>query len=143
VGSYSRAIASGTFATAKGIATTRDDWVCWAIIERLMCDLEVDLAAVTGACGRDAEQRRIDLDQAPAAAFGYFFTMSQERATDLARLCTEVLRNGDEFPPIWQTLLKGHPLVEGIPRQKLDGNRSLLEITLIAGERLVYDGAAR
>lgn len=69
--------------------------------------------------------------------------MSKERANDLARLCTDVVRKGDDFPTIWQTLLKGHPLVEGIPQQKLEGKRSLLEIPLITGERLVYDGDAR
>jgi hypothetical protein len=47
--------------------------------------------------------------------------MWEERANDLARLCTEVVRKGDDFPTVWQTLLKGHPLVEGIPRQRLDG----------------------
>lgn len=74
---------------------------------------------------------------------GHLFGMFRERANDLARLCTDVVRKGDDFPTIWQTLLKGHPLVEGIPRQKLDGNRSILEISLITGERLVYDGDAR
>ena len=69
--------------------------------------------------------------------------MSRERASDLARLCTDVARKGEDFPTVWHTLLKGHPLVEGIPRQKLEGNRSLLEIVLITGECLVYDGDAR
>jgi hypothetical protein len=69
--------------------------------------------------------------------------MWEERANDLARRCTEVVRKGDDFPTVWQTLLKGHPLVEGIPRQRLDGNRSLLEIPLITGERLLFDGDAK
>jgi hypothetical protein len=69
--------------------------------------------------------------------------MWEESAKDLARRCTEVLRKGDDFPTVWQTLLKRHPLVEGIPRQRLDGNRSLLEIRLITGERLVFDGDAK
>jgi oxygen-independent coproporphyrinogen-3 oxidase len=60
VGSYSRTIASGGFATVKGIMTTRDDRMRWAIIERLMCDLEVDLAAVTEASGRDAGGELVD-----------------------------------------------------------------------------------
>lgn len=69
--------------------------------------------------------------------------MWEESAKDLARRCTEALRKGDDFPTVWQTLLKRHPLVEGIPRQRLDGNRSLLEIRLITGERLVFDGDAK
>jgi hypothetical protein len=63
--------------------------------------------------------------------------MSKERATDLARQCTELVRKGNVFPTVWSTLLKGHALVEGIPRQKLEGNRSLLDIPLITGE--VFD----
>ena len=40
-------------------------------------------------------------------------------------------------------MLKGHTLVEGIPRQRLEGKRSLLDIPLITGERLVFDGDAK
>ena len=69
--------------------------------------------------------------------------MSNERANDLAQLCTELVRKGDEFPIIWSTLLKRHPLVNGIPQQRLEGNRALLDIPLITGERLVFDGDAR
>jgi hypothetical protein len=69
--------------------------------------------------------------------------MREERANDLARRCTDVVRKGKDFPTVWQTLLKGHPLVKGIPRQRLDGNRSLLEIPLITGERLLFDGDAK
>jgi hypothetical protein len=39
--------------------------------------------------------------------------MSKERANDLARLCTDVMRKGEDFPTVWQTLLKSNPLVEG------------------------------
>ena len=70
--------------------------------------------------------------------------MSKERANDLAQLCTEMVRKGENFPTIWQTLLKGHALIAGIPQQRLDeGNRALLEIRLITGERLVFDGDAK
>jgi hypothetical protein len=69
--------------------------------------------------------------------------MTMERANDLARLCTDVMRKGDDFPTIWLTLLRWHPLVNGIPQQRLEGNRSLLDIPLITGERLVFDGDAK
>ena len=49
---YRDAIESGVFATARGTVLTRDDRLRRAIIERLMCDMEVDLAAV---CSRYAE----------------------------------------------------------------------------------------
>jgi oxygen-independent coproporphyrinogen-3 oxidase len=42
-GSYSRAIQAGTFATVRGLALSDDDRLRSTIIERLMCDLVVDL----------------------------------------------------------------------------------------------------
>ena len=65
--------------------------------------------------------------------------MSRERAGDLARQCTELVRKGKDFPTVWHTLLKRHALVEGIPRQRFERNRSLLQIPLITGEQLVFD----
>jgi oxygen-independent coproporphyrinogen-3 oxidase len=43
VGAYGRAIDAGQFATVKGLALSDDDRVRARIIERLMCDLAVDL----------------------------------------------------------------------------------------------------
>jgi hypothetical protein len=40
-------------------------------------------------------------------------------------------------------MLKRHPLVDGIPQSKLVGGRAVLEIRLITGERLLFDGDAR
>jgi hypothetical protein len=67
--------------------------------------------------------------------------MSKERANDLARRCTELVRQGKDFPTVWGAVLKSHTLVEGIPR--IEGARSLLEIPLITGEQLVFDGDAK
>ena len=58
-------------------------------------------------------------------------------------MCTELVRQGKDFPTIWATVLKSHTLVEGIPRQRFEGGRSLLEIPLITGERPVFDGDAK
>lgn len=69
--------------------------------------------------------------------------MPTERAIDLAQACTELVRQGKDFPAIWATVLKSHTLVEGIPRQRFEGMRSLLEIPLITGERLIFDGDAK
>jgi hypothetical protein len=69
--------------------------------------------------------------------------MSQERAHDLAQQCTELVRGGNGFPDIWTTMLKRHPLVDGIPQSKMLGGRAVLEIRLITGERLLFDGDAR
>jgi len=53
VGNYSRAIADGKLATAKGIALSADDRLRGHIIERLMCDMAVDLDAAPGEAGVD------------------------------------------------------------------------------------------
>jgi oxygen-independent coproporphyrinogen-3 oxidase len=53
VGNYSRAIAEGKLATAKGIALSDDDRMRGRIIERLMCDMAVDLDAVADEAGFD------------------------------------------------------------------------------------------
>lgn len=44
-GAYSRAVLAGTLPVAKGIAFSREDRLRAAIIERLMCDMAVDLDA--------------------------------------------------------------------------------------------------
>ena len=69
-------------------------------------------------------------------------SMSQEQASDLARSCTDAIRTGVNFPSVWYRLIKRHPLVEGIPRERIEGERSLLDIPLVTGERLVFDKAA-
>lgn len=45
---YSRAVSAGRFATVKGLALSESDRVRGAIIERLMCDLAVDLETFGG-----------------------------------------------------------------------------------------------
>jgi oxygen-independent coproporphyrinogen III oxidase len=53
VGNYSRAIAEGKLATVKGIALSDDDRLRGQIIERLMCDMAVDLDAIADESGFD------------------------------------------------------------------------------------------
>jgi hypothetical protein len=69
--------------------------------------------------------------------------MSGERANDLAWLCTEIVRKGDDLPTVWITVLKGNALVDGMTQSKLEGWRSVLEIPLITGERFVFDSDAK
>jgi oxygen-independent coproporphyrinogen-3 oxidase len=52
---YARAIAAGRLATARGIELTADDKLRAYIIERLLCDFEVDLGAVGTGANFDAE----------------------------------------------------------------------------------------
>jgi len=52
---YSRAVSAGKFATVKGLALSDDDRLRSGIIERLMCDLEIDLDAFGGPARFAAE----------------------------------------------------------------------------------------
>ncbi len=54
IAGYSRAIESGGFATAKGIALSADDRLRARVIERLMCDLSVDLDTAADEVGFEA-----------------------------------------------------------------------------------------
>ena len=69
--------------------------------------------------------------------------MSKELAHDLAALCTQLVRKGNDFPTVWNTLLKSHKLVAGLPQSKLEGIRPIMEIRLITGEQLIFDGNAQ
>jgi oxygen-independent coproporphyrinogen-3 oxidase len=70
IAGYVRAVTQGAFATVKGIAVSADDVLRGAIIERLMCDLAVDLEALPAGTPRGAatfEHERADLDALSAA----------------------------------------------------------------------------
>ena len=62
-----------------------------------------------------------------------------DTASDLLRKCLAARRAGDDFPTVWQTVLKGHPLVVGVPFQRIENDQPLLEIRLITGQRLILD----
>ena len=53
---YSRAVSGGSFATVKGLGLSDDDRLRGDIIERLMCDLEVDLDTVEGGAAAYAAE---------------------------------------------------------------------------------------
>ena len=59
-------------------------------------------------------------------------------SSDLLRECTEALDSGADFPGIWHAILKGHPLVVGVPVQAAPDR---LEIPLIHHQQLVFDSA--
>ena len=56
---YSRAVSAGRFATVKGLAVSDSDRLRGAIIERLMCDLAVDLDTFGGPDLFSAELARL------------------------------------------------------------------------------------
>ncbi|HXD44749.1 MAG TPA: oxygen-independent coproporphyrinogen III oxidase [Pseudolabrys sp.] len=49
LGGYTRSVAKGEFPIVKGLALSDDDRLRATMIERLMCDMELDLAAFGGA----------------------------------------------------------------------------------------------
>jgi len=55
LGGYTRALAAGEFPIVKGLALSDDDRLRGAMIEQLMCDLELDLGAFGGAARFAAE----------------------------------------------------------------------------------------
>jgi hypothetical protein len=69
--------------------------------------------------------------------------VQSEKPADLARNCTDLVRGGNDFPTIWKSRLSGHPLVVGIPHQRLMASGTVLEIKLITGERLVFHSDAK
>jgi hypothetical protein len=62
---------------------------------------------------------------------------------DLVRHCNEAMRSGLDFPTLWHTVIKAHPSVVGVPVQRLDSNRTYLEIPLLRGDWLVVDTDGR
>jgi hypothetical protein len=65
--------------------------------------------------------------------------MSKETAKELVHKCTTMARKGRSFPTVWRAMLKRHILVGGVPRQRLEDKRTLVEVPLTTGERLVFD----
>lgn len=47
--------------------------------------------------------------------------------------------DGVDFPTLWHTVIKPHPSVVGVPVQRLDADRTYLEIPLLRGDWLVVD----
>jgi hypothetical protein len=70
----------------------------------------------------------------------YQLTMS---VNDLVQKCNEAMRLGVDFPTLWNAIIKFHPAVMGPPVQRLDGNRTYLEVPLLRGDWLVIDNEAR
>ena len=62
-----------------------------------------------------------------------------ETANELLRRCIAAQRDGVDFPGVWHSILKGHPMVMGKPVQRLHGDFATLEIRLITGQRIVLD----
>lgn len=64
---YEQAIDQGRFAVARGVALTAEDRLRRAVIERIMCELAVDLSAM--AAGAGADGKALLADAAPLAGY--------------------------------------------------------------------------
>jgi hypothetical protein len=60
-----------------------------------------------------------------------------DTASELLGKCIAAGQGGMDFPGVWHSLLKGHPLVVGVPEQRMRGEQTVLEIRLITGQRIV------
>ena len=59
----------------------------------------------------------------------------------LVRECNMTRGNGVDFPTIWQTILKGHSYVAGLPMQGRSEEGPVLKIPLITGRYLMFDAS--
>jgi oxygen-independent coproporphyrinogen-3 oxidase len=85
LGFYAKSIADGQLATARGYRLTAEDRLRAEIIERLMCDFEVDVATVCGRHGFD-----------PASLFATsrkLFELAEDGVVDLAGDVVRVRRD--------------------------------------------------
>jgi hypothetical protein len=55
----------------------------------------------------------------------------------------DLARQGHDFPTIWTTMLKDHPLVTGVPESRYEDARPVLAIGLITGETLMFYGDSK
>ena len=58
---------------------------------------------------------------------------------DLVERCIAARNGGANFPTVWETVLRRHALVNGLPTQAFNDGRMQLEVHLITGQRLIYD----
>ncbi|MCR4283290.1 MAG: hypothetical protein NUV72_09730 [Bauldia sp.] len=64
-------------------------------------------------------------------------------AERLVAVCIAAAAGGADFPAVWNTVLKRHPAVAGLPIQRMDGGTALLEVRLVTGERIVVGPGPR
>jgi hypothetical protein len=62
---------------------------------------------------------------------------------DVLLACEAALRDGADFPTVWDTVLRRHPLVMGPPIQIHHDDKPHLEIPLMSGQRLLYSTSDR
>ncbi|WP_395646688.1 hypothetical protein [Terricaulis sp.] len=57
-------------------------------------------------------------------------------ATQLLAHCEAARRRGDDFPTIWHSILRGHPLVRGLPTHQIQDGEAVIVVRLMNGQSL-------
>ena len=57
----------------------------------------------------------------------------------LAR-CNQAQKEGKDFPAVWNGILRGHPLILGLPIQVMIDQTPQLKIQLLNGQFLCFGG---
>jgi len=70
------------------------------------------------------------------AGAGGLRQMNYAPASDLLRQCEQARAAGQDFPTIWNTLLKRHPLVRGMPGHEVRGGEAFVIVRLLNGQTL-------
>ena len=63
--------------------------------------------------------------------------MHDASTADLLCRCREAQASGSDFPTIWRSFLKTHPLVIGLPSHEIRDGAPLMVIQLWTGQKLV------
>ena len=66
-----------------------------------------------------------------------------QASEELLRMCIDAMREGAEFPTVWQNVLHGHRLVLGVPEQMMQGGKAQLHVRLMTGQWLVFDSDSK
>ncbi|MBL8547845.1 MAG: hypothetical protein JNL81_15370 [Hyphomonadaceae bacterium] len=62
--------------------------------------------------------------------------MNDASAVDLLGQCEQARTAGRDFPTIWNTILKRHPLVRGLPGHEVRDGQALIVVQLFSGQKL-------
>jgi len=63
---------------------------------------------------------------------------AHDTVDDLLRKCVDAHGRGADFPTVWQTILKGHPLIAGVPISHIVRGEPVLSVPLITRQHLDY-----
>lgn len=66
-----------------------------------------------------------------------------QKVAALLEHCNGLLDDGADFPTIWYSVLKAHPLVASVPIQGLRGGKPALCIRLATAQSLLFRSSER